>query len=146
PIPIVGTVPTKLERTGDFSQTLITDPNTGNIVPDQIFNPYVASNGQRASFSTPNVIDPQYQDPVGKQDLDLYPLPNQPGNSDGTNNFRANTTDSFKDLQFDAKLDTHITPNAHLSGRYSHLHSSETVPTILGDGEFNDGINFTTGV
>ncbi|HEX6802477.1 MAG TPA: TonB-dependent receptor [Terriglobales bacterium] len=145
PIGIVATVPTKLERTGDFSQTVITDPNTGNIVPNNIFNPYVVSNGPRASFSTPNVIDPQYQDAVGKAVLNLYPLPNQPS-ADGTNNFRTNTLDSTKGLQFDIKVDHHFTSNAHLSGRYSHLHSSETAPTILGDGEFNDGINFLTGV
>jgi Carboxypeptidase regulatory-like domain/TonB dependent receptor-like, beta-barrel len=147
PVPIVATVPTALERQGDFSQTMITDPDTGAVVPDQIFNPFQVSNGQRASFSTPNVIGSQWQDPVGAKILSLYPMPNQPGNQDGTNNFRTNTTDSSKGLQFDIKLDDQLAANQHLSGRYSHAHSSETVPTILGDGDtFSDGINYLTTV
>ena len=147
PVPIVATVPTALERTGDFSQTLITDPNTNNPVPDQIFNPFQVSNGQRAAFSTPNVIGSQWQDAVGQKILNLYPLPNQPGGPDGSNNFRTNTTDSSKGLQFDAKIDDQLTSNMHLSGRYSHAHSSEGVPTILGDGDtFSDGINYLTSV
>jgi hypothetical protein len=52
PVNIVATVPTQLERQGDFSQTLITDPNTGNVVPDLIFNPHqVDSNGIRAPYA-----------------------------------------------------------------------------------------------
>ena len=146
PVPIVATVPTALQRTGDFSKTLITDPNTGNVVPNLIFNPHqVDANGVRTAFAG-NVIDPQWQDAIGKNILALYPLPNQPGNSDGTNNFRANTNENSKTLQFDIKVDDQLTNAMHVSGRYSHLHSSDAVPTILGDGEFNDGINSTTSV
>jgi hypothetical protein len=146
PINIVATVPTALERTGDFSQTLITDPNTGNVVPNLIFNPHqVDMNGVRTAFAG-NVIGAQWQDAIGKKILALYPLPNQAGNPDGTNNFRANTTDNMKTLQFDVKVDEQLTSAMHLAGRYSHLHTSETAATILGDGEFNDGLNSTTSV
>ena len=146
PINIVATVPTALERTGDFSKTLITDPNTGNVVSNLIFNPHqVDVNGVRTAFAG-NVIGTQWQDAIGKRILALYPLPNQAGNPDGTNNFRANTTDNTKTLQFDVKVDEQLTGTMHLAGRYSHLHSSETAPTILGDGEFNDGLNSTTSV
>jgi hypothetical protein len=56
PVNIVATVPTAAERTGDFSQTLITDPNSGNIVPNLIFNPHqVDTSGVRAPFAG-NVI------------------------------------------------------------------------------------------
>ena len=146
PVPIVATVPTQLERTGDFSQTRITDPDTGVVVPNLIFNPHlVDANGVRTAFAG-NVISAQWQDPIGKQILALYPLPNQPGGPDGTNNFRANTTSSTKTLQFDAKIDEQINNSQHLAGRFSHLHSSNTVPTVLGDEEFNDGLNQTTSV
>jgi outer membrane receptor protein involved in Fe transport len=146
PVPIVATVPTMAERSGDFSQALITDPNTGSVVPNLIFNPHVVDvNGMRTGFAG-NIIPQQYQDPIGAKILALYPLPNQPGGPDGTNNFRANTTSSTKTLQFDAKIDEQISNTQHLAGRFSHLHSSNVVPTILGDGEFNDGLNQLTSV
>ncbi|MFZ0802121.1 MAG: TonB-dependent receptor [Terriglobales bacterium] len=146
PVPIVATVPTKAERTGDFSQALITDPNTGNVVPNLIFNPHLVDpNGVRTAFPG-NIIPTQWQDAIGQKILALYPLPNQPGGPDGTNNFRANTTSSTKTLQFDAKIDEQINNANHLAGRFSHLHSFNSVPTILGDGEFNDGLNQLTSV
>ncbi len=144
PVPIVATVPTTYERKGDFSQALITDPNTGNVVPNLIFNPHqVDGNGVRAAFPG-NKIGKQWWDPVGQNILNLYPLPNQPGNPDGTNNFRTNTTSFTKSLQFDVKVDQQISNAQHLAGRYSHEHMSNSVPTIFGDGEFGpsgDGIN-----
>jgi outer membrane receptor protein involved in Fe transport len=146
PVNIVATVPTPAERAGDFSQTFITDPNSGNVVPNLIFNPHqVDGNGVRSAFAG-NKIDPSMQDPIGQKILALYPLPNQAGNPDGTNNFRGNTNMFTKSLQFDAKVDEQLSNNTHLAGRFSHAHSSNSVPTIFGDGEFNDGINGTTSV
>jgi Carboxypeptidase regulatory-like domain/TonB dependent receptor len=146
PINIVGTVPTVAERKGDFSQALITDPDSGSVVPNQIFNPFsVDSNGVRSQFSG-NKIPQNMWDPVGQNILNLYPLPNQPGNPDGTNNFRANTGNVSKGLQFDIKLDEQLSNRTHIAGRYSHLHSSNAVPTVLADGDFNDGNNYVTSV
>jgi hypothetical protein len=154
PINIVATVPTAAQRTGDFSQTLISDPNTGNVVPNLIFNPHKVTCVQQPDGSTQcsraafagNKIPQPSQDPIGQKILALYPLPNLPGNPDGTNNFRANTTSNFKTLQFDVKVDEQLSSAMHLAGRYSHLHQSNTAATILGDGEFNDGLNSTTSV
>jgi hypothetical protein len=146
PVNIVATVPTQAERNGDFSQTLITDPNTGAVVPNQIFNPHqVNANGIRSPFPG-NIIGSQWQDPIGKKILALYPMPNQPGDPDGTNNFRDNTGSYTKSLQFDVKLDEQLNDAMHLAGRYSHAHASNATPTVFGDGEFNDGINFITSV
>src|SRR5579862_9548502 len=97
PVNIVATVPTLAERGGDFSQALITDPNSGNIVPNLIFNPLQVSNGIRTAFPN-NMISTQWQNPIGKNILALYPQPNQPGNPDGTNNFRDNTNSYTKSL------------------------------------------------
>lgn len=146
PINIVATVPTADERIGDFSKALITDPDTGDVVPNLIFNPFsLDSNGNRNPF-TNNKIPENLWDKVGQNLLNLYPLPNQPGNPDGTNNFRANTNLANKGLQFDVKLDHQMSTNTHLAARYSHAHSSQSVPTVLADGDFNDGINYVTDV
>jgi len=89
PQPITATVPTALERLGDFSQTNILDQD-GNVVPNLIFNPYQLSGGVRADFSTPNVIDQPFIDPIGQKIINLYPLANVPGDpGTGTNNFAA---------------------------------------------------------
>lgn len=146
PVPIVATVPTAAERAGNFSQALITDPNTGNIVPNPIFNPFsLDANGNRTPF--PNNTIPQTMfDPVGRKVLNLYPLPNQPGNPDGTNNFRANTTNTTRSLQLDTKVDEQTSNTTHLAARFSHAHYTSAVPTVLGDGEFNDGNNYLTSV
>ncbi len=144
PVPILATVPTQLERTGDFSQTLITDPDSGDVVPDLIYDPHqVDANGVRPQFPDNKI---PVLDPIGANILNLYPLPNQAGNADGTNNFRDNTNSFTKSLQFDVKVDEQFSNNIHTAARFSHAHSSNAVPTIFGDGEFNDGINFITSV
>ncbi|HZQ21797.1 MAG TPA: TonB-dependent receptor [Terriglobales bacterium] len=146
PINIVGTVPTVAERKGDFSNALITDPNTGEVVPNLIFNPFTLdSNGNRTPF-TGNKIPQSMWDKVGENVLNLYPLPNQPGTADGTNNFRANTNLANKGLQFDIKVDEQLSNKTHLAARYSHAHSSQSAPTVLADGLYNDGINYITSV
>ncbi len=143
---IVASVPTAAERQGDFSQAMIVDPSSGNVVPDLIFNPFqLDTNGNRTAFAG-NRIPQRLWDPVGQNILNLYPQPNQPGNPDGSNNFRANTNSFSKGLQFDIKLDQQISNNTHLAGRYSHAHSSSHAATVLGDGEFNDGTNSITSV
>ena len=150
PLPIVATVPTALERTGDFSQTMIQDPDTGDILPNEVFNPKQVSCDvndvcTRAQFSTPNVIDSEFIDPVGAQVINLYPLPNVPGDAGtGTNNFRTVLTSQSKSLQFDIKLDHEISQAHRLSGRYSRAHSNYHVPTLFGDDETSDGVNGIT--
>jgi len=151
PVNIVATVPTLAERAGDFSQAMITDPYSGDIVPNTIFNPYQTPGDKvhllqnRTQFSG-NKIGQQWWDPVGEKLLNLYPKPNLPGGPDGSNNFRDNTNNTSKGLQFDIKLDDQLSNTTHVAGRYSHAHSSNATPTILGDGEFNDGINYVTSV
>lgn len=146
PVQIVATVPTAAERVGNFSQALITDPNTGNIVPNLIFNPFrLDANGNRTPFPN-NTIPQTIFDLVGAKVLNLYPLPNQPGNPDGTNNFRANTNSDTRSLQFDTKVDEQTSNTTHLAARFSHAHYTNAVPTVLGDYEFNDGNNYLTSV
>lgn len=146
PINIVGTVPTADERKGDFSKALITDPDTGEVVPNLIFNPFSLDGiGNRNGFSG-NKIPQNLWDKIGQNILNLYPLPNQPGGPDGTNNFRANTNLDNKGLQFDIKVDHQFSDAIHMAARYSHAHSAQGAPTVLADDTFNDGINYTVDV
>ncbi len=68
PYSAVETVPTALERTGDFSQTL-----QSNGAPVQIFQP-----GTNALFPG-NIVPTTALNPIALKLLDYIPLPNQPG-------------------------------------------------------------------
>ena len=61
-------------------------------------------------------------------------------------NFRAVTLATDPGWQFDVKLDHQITDKHKISGRYSQHHDIYTTPTIVGNGDFNDGVIFTTDV
>jgi hypothetical protein len=80
-ITLLTTVPTALERQGNFSSTLVKEKSSGQAVPVHIYNPYVAtpvagSNGtlyQRQQYANAIVTNPnQY----GLKILQGYPMPN----------------------------------------------------------------------
>jgi len=91
PITYQGTVPTTLQRTGDFSQTMVADIN-GNPVQAQLFNPFTAVPYQgsatvfiRQPYPGNVVSNP---DPFGLKILQAYPQPNQPPtDAFGNNNY-----------------------------------------------------------
>jgi hypothetical protein len=137
PINIVGSVPTLAERTGDFSgtQNPIFDPLKIPCTPPPHVTcgprPQVQSNGVL------NVIPANEIDKIGQAIINLYPKPNLAGEF---NNYRFNSLSQAPGYQFDIKLDHQISDKHRISGRYSRLHNNFHTPTILGDGEFGDGI------
>jgi len=91
PLPSTLSVPTELERKGDFSQSFTTQLVSGvrKIYPIQIYDPMaVDSKGNRKAFSG-NVIQPDRIDPIAKNILAYIPLPNTAGDgtSSDSNNF-----------------------------------------------------------
>jgi len=80
PRPLVaqGRVPTGLERAGEFSQTL-NKQGTPLAIYDPLSTVVNGSNATRTAFAGAKI--PQNRlDPTGLAILNLYPLPNQPGN------------------------------------------------------------------
>jgi hypothetical protein len=144
PINIVATVPmsgafgTSNERAGDFSGAAnpIYDPLKIPCTPPPNLTcgqrPQVQSNGVL------NVIPANEINPIGQAIINLYPLPNLPGEF---NNYRLNTLSHGPDYQFDIKLDHQISDKHRVSGRYSRLHSNFTTLTNLGDGSDSTGDN-----
>jgi hypothetical protein len=89
PQPFTGTVPTAAERAGDFSALLALNTATPNRY--QIYDPFStrpapSNRYQRDPFPN-NVIPKARFNPAGYSLANLYPLPNQPGLSDGENNY-----------------------------------------------------------
>jgi hypothetical protein len=149
PIQIATTVPTAAERNGDFSQTYTADAD-GNPVPNLIYDPTSGPPGARNQFSyngVANVIPPSMLNPIGLKVAALYPMPNLPGDPLlGTNNFRTNVLSTSQGYQLDAKIDHQFTAQQRASVRYSRLRSNQDTPTVFGDGDWNDGVHYSTTV
>ncbi len=138
PFNIDAFVPTAAERAGDFRNSL-----------QPIFNPFDVTNGVRNDFTVPNVIDAGLIDPIGEKIINLYPQPTDPNAAPGDFNFHQSVLNKTTGRQFDIKIDHNFTDRSHLSGRYSNLHSDNTIPTIFGDGDWGccgDGFSSTTDV
>ena len=118
----VATMPTDLQRSGNFSQTYTYDEN-GNLAPVTIYNPKsIDANGNRTPFPN-NTIPVSMLDGVAKNLLAYFPEPNVQGDA-GTNynNFRRNVQSTYTGYQFDARVDHNFNDNHHLGVRYSRGH------------------------
>jgi trimeric autotransporter adhesin len=101
------TVPTALERKGDFSQSFIRDTN-GLPVPAMIFDPWTVTQlgadlYQRAPY--PGAVIPN-PDKYALSMLSYYPSPNRtPDDAFQTNNFQANTVQTFRRHSLNNRID-----------------------------------------
>ncbi len=108
----LSTIPTELERNGDFSVSVF------NNRPVQIFDPATYNAQTRARQEFPNATIPRSRlDPVGAKVASFYPLPNRAG---FINNFLYNPLDSENTDQFDLKLDHNFDARNMLYGRFSY--------------------------
>lgn len=118
------TVPTELERAGNFSQTR----NAG--VPVVIYDPLTTRsvNGQLVRDPFPgNIIPLNRQDAVGRALLQYFPKPNRPGDASGRNNYAATSTLDDRADQQTLKLDHAFTPWYKAAATYLHYGSREPV-------------------
>lgn len=123
-----GTVPTALQRAGDFSQTL---SQTGAHVTiyDPLTTTTTGTTSTRTAFPN-NVIPSSRMDPVGKAVMGYYPLPTSAGNqyTNATNYYGAGVQNVNID-QFDAKADQYINDNNRLNFRVSRRWYEQPFPT-----------------
>jgi hypothetical protein len=99
-------VPTALERSGDFSQS----PGV----------PYVIDPFTQMPFPG-NRIPANRIHPVGQNIINLYPLPNR---SSSASNYASAPVGSNDNQSFDAKLDHNLTPRSEFTARYSFSDNS----------------------
>lgn len=123
-----GTVPTALERQGDFSQTF---DAKGNLIV--IYNPSTTTanakgtNYTRTAFTgnkIPNL------NPIGAAILALYPNPNQPGTgSSNLNNFFSNAPGTDNNNSYDTRIDHQFNGRQSIFGHYTDftniIHNSD---------------------
>ena len=115
----IGTVPTDLEKQGDFSQTA------------DIYDPFStdATTKQRTQFDG-NKIPAGRMDPVALKIMAYYPKPNLPGN---INNYISNAPVQVLQDIGSVRIDQNVTQRYHLSGRYAYSRTTLTQPNVFGN-------------
>jgi hypothetical protein len=133
------TVPTALERVGNFSQTFIRDEN-GNPVRARLFDPFnVVQEGpdlyRRREF--PNAIIPN-PDPFALLMYSFYPQPNRtPDDEFSTNNFESTTTVTTRRHSNNNRVDFKW-KNHSIYGSGGISYAEIVTPRPFGTAPFND--------
>jgi len=155
PTTLVTTVPTALQRGGDFSQTF--NPN-GSLAA--IYNPFTTRsvNGQFIRDPFPgNVIPQNMLDPVALKLMSYYPQPNRPGNPvTGANNFAGTAGLPTDSDQYTIKVDHNINDKQHFFARWSQKRQFKQLEgeffgaddpggngTLAPDNRFDGGLGYT---
>lgn len=133
-----ATVPTALERAGDFSQTrdangnliVIYDPRTTRLDP-------AAPAGTVRYIRDPfpgNRIPAELLSPVARNILSYYPEPNQPGQGlSSTNNFFSAAANVLDIDRVDARVDHEVSANHRATFRYNRFQNRIGAPDYYGN-------------
>ncbi|HEU0123970.1 MAG TPA: TonB-dependent receptor [Bryobacteraceae bacterium] len=127
-------VPTALQRDGDFSQTFNA---SGQLMT--VFNPFDTLTGsggavERHPFPG-NLVPKSMFDPISVKALSYLPLPNQTGAAfTNTANWFGQGINSSTGHQMNFRGDHSFTDTNRLSGRYSQVRSNGTNPNLFGAG------------
>ena len=130
----VATVPTLLQRSGDFSQTY---NSSGALIPiydpfSTVADPSNPSGWSRTQF-TGNVIPPGEFSKVASNMLPYIPLPNTPGTGvTNVNNFTSTTSYPIIKNDFSLRIDQVLPKGQLLFGRYSISDTSLNRPGVYG--------------
>jgi Carboxypeptidase regulatory-like domain/TonB dependent receptor len=141
----LGTVPTALERQGDFSQTrdtngnliVIYDPRTTMLDPTA---PAGTTRYVRTPFQN-NVILSQYFNTVGLSLLKNYPLPNRPGQgASSVNNYFSNAPTTGTQNTVNVRIDHRLNQAHSIFGRWDWFQRYNNPADPYGNG-LSAGLN-----
>ena len=138
-----GTVPTALERQGDFSQA---HDSTGHQIV--IYNPYTTVTGtnySRTAVPGNNINNIAALNPIGTALVNLYPLPNQTGvGGSDLNNFFSNApntdVNNSVDVRVDHQFSGHQSIFGHVTDFSNHINYSDYFGNGLSPEDANDRI------
>ena len=133
------TVPTQAERTGDFSHSY-----NSNGTLNLIYNPFTTTTYTDANGNTQytrmqfpgNMIPSSLFNSTGTKIVNLYPLPNRPGEGpNGINNYYAQGSGNTVNDKFDVRLDWEQSSANRLFVRYSErVRQDVVVPCFFCNG------------
>ncbi len=155
PTTLLTTVPTDLQRSGNFSQTFNQDGTLATI-----YNPFTTqlANGQyvRTPFAG-NVIPSTSLNPVAMKLLSYYPAANRPGAAlTGANNYVGTAGLPTNSDQYTVKLDHRVNDKQNFYGRWSQKRQFKQLSgeffghndpggmgTLAPDNRFEGGLGYT---
>ncbi len=125
PLSYVVTVPTALERQGDFSQSHNPDGTLRTIYDP--FSTVVAPDGTVTRTAFPgNKIPANRFDPLSAKFMAAFWDPNNPGdNISGVNNFKKGYTDTYNYLNFSDRIDYNVSDKLHVSGHFGRYSTND---------------------
>ena len=133
-----GTVPTALERTGDFSRSLdaggkliqIYDPRTTRLDPAR---PVGTTRYIRDVF-TGNMVPAAQIAALGTNLFKSYPLPNQPGRGlSNVDNYYIAAANSIDANRMDLRVDHRISSRHQIFGRFDWFSNLNAQPLVFGN-------------
>lgn len=127
-----ATVPTALQRAGDFSQTRSNATQLITIYDPATTRPNPNGTGSIRDAFPGDLIPRNRMDPVALNVLPYFPQPNQPGDP-GTaqNNFYANGANTFDTNNVDIKVDYNVTERQHVFARFSYRKYLNAPPQLF---------------
>ena len=130
----VGTMPTALQRTGNFSQTF---NQSGQLI--NVYDPFSTQkdptqpDGYLRRPVANNIIPTSQLNPVALNLLKYMPLPNAPGDPiTGTNNFVSNYSAPIDKNDFSVRIDHALTDKQKIFGRVSMNRTTDDRPPLYG--------------
>ena len=125
------TVPTMAQRNGDFSQTFA---QNGQLI--RIFDPFSTRANPAGGFIRDqfqnNIIPLSRMDPVARNVLNYFPMPNQAGNAvTGAQNYFATGTAELNVDNMDGRIDHQISDQSKMFGRYSYRKTFSAPATLF---------------
>src|SRR5262245_1196240 len=127
PEPITDTVPTQAMRSGDFSALLA----QGIVIYDPLTAQTVGARVVRQPFAG-NIIPANRINPIAQKVLNSYPLPNEPANASGQDNYVYENPRSDKFNSQSIRLDHVVSQKNRLFGRYTRNNRRESRNAQLG--------------
>ena len=155
PTTLITSIPTAVQRTGDFSQTFNQD---GSLAV--IYNPFTTTLVNRQYVRTPfpgNMIPSTLLDPVALKLMPYYPNPNRPGNAlTGANNFAGTAGLPTDSDQYTIRVDENINEKQNFYARWSQKRQFKQLEgeffgtndpggngTLAPDNRFEGGLGYT---
>jgi len=131
----LATVPTALQRTGDFSQTYNASGSQVTIYNpfSTMVNPSNTSQYIRTAF-TGNMIPSGMIDPVAKNLMSYYPMPNTDGAQyTNANNYINNAPLRVGQNEGSVRIDENVNDHYHFFGRFGFFLTNLTQPNSFGN-------------
>ncbi|WP_321473991.1 carboxypeptidase regulatory-like domain-containing protein [uncultured Paludibaculum sp.] len=136
-----ATLPTALQKAGDFSQTFNADGSLVTIY-DPLTTQLDASGKYLRTAFAGNKIPSSRFDPVGLNVAKMYADPNQPGNArTGANNFYGTGNSQTTNNRYDTRVDWARSASHTLFGRFTYAPQTTTAARFFANPALETGVN-----